>query len=129
MATFISGILATVVTVPFIGFGIIYYLTNKITEDKKRAVKFAADGSTILFITSVHFIAYEIWGQSFLWLILIFILITAILMALLQRNVYEDIHIVKLFRGIWRLNFLLFVLFYIVLFTYGLTAKIISTLA
>jgi hypothetical protein len=126
MTTFISGVLATIVTIPFIGFALIFFISSKILLDNKRAIKIAADGSTILFMISVHFIVFEIWQQSFLWLILILILTTAIVMALLQRSLYEDIEIVKLLKGTWRVNFLLFVLCYIVLFTYGLTAKVIT---
>jgi TctA family transporter len=129
MATFISGVLATIVTVPFLGLALIYYISLKLLQDNKRAMKLAADCSTILFIISVHFIVFEIWQQSYLWLILIVILSTAIGMAILQRSLYEDIDIVKLLKGTWRVNFLLFVLCYIVLFTYGLTAKIISSFA
>jgi hypothetical protein len=129
MSSIISGVLATIVTVPFLGFALIYYISLKLLQDNKRAVKMAADCSTFLFIISVHFIVYEIWQQSFLWLIFIVILTTAIAMAVLQRSLYEDIQVIKLLKGTWRVNFLLFVLFYIVLFTYGLTTKIISSFA
>ncbi|OZM58497.1 hypothetical protein CIB95_02715 [Lottiidibacillus patelloidae] len=126
MTTFISGVLATIVTIPFIGFALAFFISSKILLDNKRAVKIAADASTILFMISVHFIIYEIWQQSFLWLILIVILVTAIAMALLQRSLYDDIHILKILKGTWRVNFLLFVLCYLVLFTYGLTAKVLT---
>jgi hypothetical protein len=129
MTALFSGLLATIVTIPFLGFAIIYFVSTKMIEDKKRSIKLAADGSTIIFIISVHFIVHEIWQQSYLWLILIVILVTAIAMAFLQRSLYEDIHVLKLVKGIWRVNFLLFVLVYILLFTYGLTTRIISSFA
>jgi cell division protein FtsW (lipid II flippase) len=129
MITLFSAFIATVITIPFIGFVLIYTVTYKVTEEKKRAVKLAADGTTLLFMLSVYFISFEIWQRSLLWLLLIVVLVIAIAVSFLHRKLYDDIELKKLIKGIWRINFILFFLVYIALFTYGLTVKIISAIA
>jgi hypothetical protein len=129
MLNIISAIIATMVTLPILTYLIIFLIAKKVTGNKKSALKIAADGSTLFFIFSVHYIVYEIWQQSYLWVIIIIMLVIAILLTFIYRTVYEDIDLMKLLKGIWRMNFVLFVLVYTVLFTYGLTYKVLSTFA
>ncbi len=118
--------LATVVTIPLLGWYIAYIVHVKISKKKPRAVRFAADVSTLLFIIAVYYIMLEIWQQSFLWLILVVIFAVAIVFTFVHWKYAQDIHIWKLLRGIWRFNFLLFSITYILLFALGIIIRIVA---
>lgn len=120
MSKVISMAVATVITMPFFAWYLAYITTVKITKRKGYAVKLASDLSNILFIAASYFIMYELWHRSFLWLICVIFFSVAIIFTLIHWKIAEDIQVGKLFRGIWRLNFVLFFLFYIILSVYGL---------
>lgn len=122
----VAWFVATVVTLPFLGWYCVYFTTVKLTKNKIRAVRLASDGTTILFMAAVYFIMYELWDRSFLWIILSAFLVIASVFTWTHWKIAEDIHTKKLFKGIWRLNFIFFLLFYILLSGYGLIFKIIS---
>lgn len=126
MSDALAWILATFVTLPILAFYLIYIVTVKITKNKKYSIKLAVDLSTIIFIISVYYIAYEIWSFSLFWFILIAILLVAIIFTLIHWKVSDDIDMVKLIKGIWRVNFILFFIAYFILSIYGLFVRISS---
>lgn len=126
MSNVLAWVLATMVTMPIIVFYLIYLITVKTTKDKKISLKLAVDLSGIFFIVAVYTIAFEIWSLSLFWLILIIILSVAIIFTFIHWKISEDIHLTKLLKGIWRFNFLLFFITYLLLSVYGLFVRISS---
>ncbi|OLO40787.1 hypothetical protein BTR23_04760 [Alkalihalophilus pseudofirmus] len=126
MSNAFAWFIATVVTLPIIGWYLAYIITVKITKKKSYSVRLAADLSLVLFISAVYFISYEIWDQSFLWIILIAFFLVAICFTVVHWKVANDIHFVRLVRGIWRFNFILFFIIYLVISTYGFVLRLIS---
>ncbi|MGO4887885.1 DUF3397 domain-containing protein [Anaerobacillus sp. MEB173] len=120
----ISGFVATIITIPLFGWYLVYIVCVKISHNKRYSVKLATDVTTFLFILAVYFIAYEIWQKSFLWLILIIILLVASMFTIIHWKVKNEINTLKLIKGIWRFNFLLFLIGYLLLCSYGLIMKI-----
>ncbi|WP_420489504.1 DUF3397 family protein, partial [Neobacillus niacini] len=55
MNSFLSSIVAIFLTVPLLGFFIIYLINKLITKNTRKSVHKALDYSTILFIFAVHF--------------------------------------------------------------------------
>ncbi|WP_096199249.1 DUF3397 domain-containing protein [Bacillus sp. FJAT-45350] len=127
MSSALAWFLATIITIPLLGWYLAYISHVKLFRKKPQAVRFASDFSTILFIIAVYFIMLEIWERTFLWLILVIIFSVAIIFTFIHWKHKEDIHVVQLLRGIWRFNFLLFIVVYIVLFTYGIITRIIAS--
>ncbi len=125
MSNVFASILATFVTLPILAFYLIYIVNVKRTKNKKNALKLAVDGSTILFMFAVYYIALEIWGESFFWLIITTVLLVAIIFTLIHWKLSQDIHFGKLLKGILRFNFLLFFVVYFLLSIYGLFVRII----
>ncbi|WP_245917776.1 DUF3397 domain-containing protein [Alteribacillus bidgolensis] len=117
---------ATMITLPFLAWYIVYIITVKWTKRKGKAIRLAADSSTILFIGSVHFLANAIWGESFFWIIIIIILLIAAIFTILHYRSREEVEFVKLMKGIWRFNFFLFFTAYFLLAFYGLTSYLFS---
>ncbi|WP_017727197.1 DUF3397 domain-containing protein [Halalkalibacterium ligniniphilum] len=122
----IAWFVATLVTIPLLGWYLVYIITVKISRNKRKAVRLAADSTTLLFMVAVYFLMQEIWSKSFLWMILTIFFLVAILFTWLHWKVANDIYVRKLFRGIWRVNFLLFFFLHIILSGYGLFARILA---
>lgn len=129
MTAFFSHFLAAIIIMPVLGYIIIFVLTKQITKKHRKAVHFALDGSTILFILSVHYLIVTIWGQSYLWLLLLAMIVVAMIVAIVHWKVKEEVDFVKVFRGAWRFNFLLFFAGYIVLLAVGLIMNIMKSLS
>ncbi|MFV8827045.1 DUF3397 domain-containing protein [Alkalihalobacterium sp. APHAB7] len=127
MSSAFAWFIATVVTLPIVGWYLVYIITVKITKKKSYSIRLAADISLVFFILAVYFISYEIWKQSFLWIILIVFFAVAICFTIIHWKVAKDVHLVRLFRGIWRFNFILFFLAYILLSTFGFITRIFSS--
>lgn len=126
MENVLANLFAAVVTVPVLGWIVVYWITLSWTGYKKRAFRLAADVTTILLMFSVYYIAREIWHVSFLWLILIVIFGSAILFSVLQWKTSEDLYLKKIIKGTWRFNFLLFAMAYIVLSFYGIVNTLVT---
>lgn len=117
--------IATLVTLPLLSWYFFYWIYMKRKKERKRAIRFASDWSTVLFIASVHFILSEIFGRSLLLFLLALIVIIAISFTWLHWYISEDIHIRKLVKGIWRFNFIVFFVLHVALFFIGLVMNIV----
>ena len=124
MVDFFSWAAALFVTVPLAGYIIIFVLSKQLTGNHRRSVQRAIDASTIFFILAVHFLARVIWNQSYLWLIVLFMIILAIVFVCLHWKIRQEIDVARVFRGYWRFNFLLFFFAYLVLVVFGLYQRL-----
>lgn len=124
MATFISAIIATFVTIPLIGYIIIFIVSKLLTKKHRKSVGIALDATTLFLIIGVHYLIIVIWEQSLLWLILIVLILTAAVFVILHWKWKQEIYLPKVFKGFWRFNFLLFSFAYCVLLFYGLILRI-----
>lgn len=129
MPAFVSYFLATFITIPILGYILIFVICKQVTKKHRRAVQMAIDGSTLLFIISVHFLIVTIWEKSFLWVILLLILSVGVMVVLLHWKLKEEIDYPKVFRGFWRMNFLLFFSAYMVLIIIGLVQSISNAIS
>lgn len=126
MSDALAWMVATFVTLPIFAFYLVYIVTVKTTKNKKKSIKLAVDISASFFIIAVYFIAYEIWSQSLLLVMIISMILVAMIFTVVHWKISEDIHLGKLLKGIWRFNFLLYVFAYILLSVYGLFISIYS---
>ncbi|MFJ5761726.1 DUF3397 domain-containing protein [Neobacillus sp. NPDC093182] len=120
MNSFISSIITIFLTVPLLGFFIIYVLNKLITKNARKSFHKALDYSTILFIVAVHFLLITIWGKSFFGLILLVLLVIAMFFVVIHWKIKGEIIFTKVFKGFWRFNFLIFFLAYISLTVFGI---------
>ncbi|KGA97023.1 hypothetical protein AJ85_06875 [Alkalihalobacillus alcalophilus ATCC 27647 = CGMCC 1.3604] len=124
MTTAFSWVFATFATLPILAWYVIYIFTVKRIKNKKRAIRLASDFSAIWFIISVYFISFEIWSRSFFWFICLTVIMIAMIVTWIHWRVSGDLVVSKLFRGILRMNFLIFFLLYILLSGYGLISRV-----
>ncbi|WP_226681142.1 DUF3397 domain-containing protein [Sutcliffiella horikoshii] len=128
-----SGILAytfaTIVTLPVFALIVFYFIARAATRNNKKSFHLAIDASTLFFILAVHFIMIIIWETSFLSLILTVLLVIATVMVLTHYKFKEEIHFKRVFKGFWRLNFLLFFFAYFCLLTFGIMKRVFDAFA
>ena len=62
-----SGFIASLISVPLLGYLAVFVISKQITGNHKQAVNLAIDFSTFLLVLSVHFLVITIWEKSFLW--------------------------------------------------------------
>ncbi len=126
MSSVFSAVIATLITVPLLGYLLVFIISKQVTNQHKRSVHIALDVSTILFIISVHYLIVTIWNQSYLWVIILAMLVIAMIFVLIHWRVKQEINIPRVFRGYWRFSFLLFFTAYIVLVVIGLVQSVSS---
>ncbi|WP_449619290.1 DUF3397 domain-containing protein [Robertmurraya sp. Marseille-Q9965] len=124
MSEIFSNIAAIFVTIPILGYILIFVISKQITKHHRRSVRYALDGSTVLFIISVHFLIMTIWEKSFLWLIILLMLVIGVAVAFLHWKVKQEIDYNRVFRGFWRFNFLMFFSAYVILIIIGIVQSV-----
>ncbi|SDM04180.1 DUF3397 domain-containing protein [Bacillus sp. OK048] len=120
MNSFISSIITIFLTVPLLGFFIIYIINKLITNNTRKSIHKALDYSTILFIFAVHFLALTIWEKSFFWIIFLVLIIIAMVFVFIHWRIKGEIIFSKVFKGFWRFNFLIFFFAYLSLTIFGI---------
>ncbi|PYZ97916.1 hypothetical protein CR205_04790 [Alteribacter lacisalsi] len=115
----LGGIAATLVTVPFIAFYLVYIVTVKLTRKKSVALRTAVDGSLLFFMLAVHFFILEIWGLSLIQYVFALMFLTAIIFTLIHWKKYEEVQFIRIVKGVWRFQFVLFFVLYFVLMFVG----------
>ncbi|TLS35232.1 DUF3397 domain-containing protein [Pseudalkalibacillus caeni] len=126
MEGFFASVIATIVTMPLAAWLVVYMISYQLTRRKKASFRLAVDLSTLLFIAAVHFMIYEIWGRSVLWLIVLFILGAGAIFTIVHYKYREEIHFTKIIKGAWRFNFIVFMLGYFMLLIIGLAQRILE---
>jgi len=119
-----SAFVATLITVPMVGYLAVFIISKQITGNHRRSVNLAIDFSTSLLVLSVHFLIITIWEKSFLWLILLVLIGLAAIFVLIHWKYKEEIVLPKVFKGFWRFNFLLFFSAYVILVLFGLFQRL-----
>ena len=107
MSEVISSIIATFVTIPLLGYIIVFVISKLLTKNHRKSVKIAIDITTLLFVISDYYFIKAIWGISLFWLILLIMVIIAIVFVFTHWKINHEIHFIKVFKGFWRFNFLL----------------------
>jgi hypothetical protein len=121
-----SSLIATLVTIPLLGYLAVFIISKQITKKHKRSVHIALDVSTLFFILAVHYLIVVIWDKSYLWMIVLSLLITAVTFIIMHWRIKQEVNLRALFKGFWRFNFLLYFTAYIVLMLIGLVQRVTS---
>ncbi len=129
MTSFLAVAVATLVTLPLVGYLLIFILNKQLTKNHKRSVQRAIDFSTLLLIIANHFLIVVIWGESFLWLIFLILIVLALIFVLYHWKVRQEIEYSRVFKGYWRMNFLLFFFSYVVLLIVGIVQRVSGVVA
>ena len=127
MATIISAAAATYITLPVIGYIVIFVIIKQLTGNHKLAVRIAMDISTFFLFASVYFLMRVIWDASLPWVIALAMIFIAAMIVVLHYRVKGEIIFAKILKGFWRGNFAFFLAAYFILAGYGLACRIAGT--
>ncbi|WP_231572502.1 DUF3397 domain-containing protein [Halobacillus sp. BBL2006] len=101
-------------------------MNRKWTKHKWKAIHRTTSVTAPIFILSVHLLLLVLFEQNFLAYILILLFLLLGLSLIVQYKVHEEIHLRRVFKGFWRVSFLLFTFFYVGLTMYGLLERLFS---
>lgn len=126
MSSILASFISLIVIIPMLGYLLVFSISKTVTNNHRQSVLLAVDCTTFLLIIAIHFLSKTIWERSFLPFIILLILIIAASYAIYYWRTRDDMEIVKILRGCWRANFLIFFVLYILLFFIGIIKSIIS---
>ncbi|MCJ8006168.1 DUF3397 domain-containing protein [Lederbergia wuyishanensis] len=128
MLFFLTSLAAIFIILPVLFYALVFYSTKYWSKNNRKAKSVAINITTFILIFSVHYLILTIWSKSLLWMIILFILLTAIVFTFVYWKTKEEIHYRKVFQGFWRLNFLLFSAIYICLLIYGAASRAVEAI-
>lgn len=118
----VQSIFALAAIVPFATFVILYFILNRYMEDKKKAKSITIDVTTALLIVIVSAMFDVIFepGIKGIWIVLFAFLVAFGLAGGAQTRNRGQVNLMKTFRAIWRVSFLLMCLLYIMFLFIGI---------
>lgn len=126
MGAIISNIIAAVITIPLLGYFLVFIISKLVLKNHRKAVRVAIDLSTLLLVIAVHHLIIVIWHQSYLWLLLVLMILIAVVFVIIHWKTKHEILLLPILKGIWRMNFLLFLTAYMFLIAFGLIQRLSS---
>jgi hypothetical protein len=124
MIDFFSNFIASIVTIPVLGFIAVFIVSKLIFKNRRKAFHMAIDWSTFILILAVHHLIVVIWNHSYLWLLLLLMILVAVCFVIAHWKIKHEIVFLPIFKGIWRMNFLLFFTAYLFLVVIGLFQRL-----
>ncbi|MBM7692373.1 quinol-cytochrome oxidoreductase complex cytochrome b subunit [Peribacillus deserti] len=119
MTQIVSVFAATLITVPILSYLLTFIVAKQITKSHRKSVHISADFATLFFMLSVHYMIKTIWNISLFWVLILFLLLVAVSVSILNYKYREEIDFFRVLKGFWRINFILFIVFYMILTIYG----------
>lgn len=123
MISYISIIIASLITFPIFSTWIIYKIGNKVVRQKSRALHIAVNWTTILYILSTIMMLHIIFEQHFIGIIFGLILSILAIIIIWQWKTKTEILFSKAIKILWRLCFIIFLVTYFILVFYGIAMK------
>ncbi|RFB19161.1 DUF3397 domain-containing protein [Bacillus sp. HNG] len=127
MVDFFAGIAATFVTIPLLGFVLVYLISRFIIKSTRKSFFLSVDVTTVFFLIAVHYLLLVIVGKSMLWLILLILLMSILIIGYMTWRKNHEIETVKVLRKSWRFVFLASTVAYFLLLLIGLVQRIFVT--
>lgn len=116
-------------TVPFLVFPIVGLLAYAIGKDKKAALRLAMDVTAFFLIGTVSALYDQIIGTEIkgFWIILFLLLLLTGILGNAQNRIHGKLNPEKLLKAVWRLGFVMLVLFAVLLMLIGIIQQLINT--
>ncbi|MCC3357575.1 DUF3397 domain-containing protein [Bacillus sp. REN16] len=127
MIDFFAGLAATFVTIPLLGFILVYLISRILLKNTRKSFFLSVDVTTVFFLIAVHYLLLVIIGKSMLWLIILILMMTIFFFGYLTWRTSHEIETVKVLRKTWRFVFLASTVAYFLLLLIGLVQRIFIT--
>lgn len=124
MINIIVYFIAFFVTVPILATLIMYRLAVKRYTHPLRAIHFAVNWTTILYIIADLVLIAIIFERQIVGIVFVILICALAIIVIMQWKKKTEIDFVKAFKLVWRVCFLVFLLLYIFLILLGIIANI-----
>ncbi|RCW70811.1 DUF3397 domain-containing protein [Saliterribacillus persicus] len=124
----LAYLLAFILTFPLIITIVLYYIGKLKFNKKWKAIHFATDWTTILYIFSVSIACYIIFEKSYIGIIIIILILLFILFLIVQWKTKTEVILRRVWKPFWKTCFLLFFVLYFILIIYGIILYLIQNL-
>lgn len=122
VANVLSNLFAFIVTLPFVGFLLLYVGFYLYFENRRSAIRWSMDITTFFLILSISIMYNKIFSSSFgFWLVIAVFLVLLGMIGGLQNQIRGTLHLAKMLRGAWRLGFVFLAFSYVLLFVWGIS--------
>lgn len=125
MENIFAGLIAAGIIVPALVYIAVYVIAKSVFRNNRKAAKLSIDVTTFFLILAVHFAAQAMLGESYIWLILIILVLTASIVLIVQYKVKDEVDLIRFMKGFWRMTFLLFGTAYLLLCLAGIAGRVI----
>ena len=125
----LSSIYGVIVMFPIIGYILAFIIAKATSRNHKKSVLLAVDITTFIMLLSVHHLVKVVFNQSYLGMIILILLVIAVVFVLFIYKSKGEIELDKVFKSIWRIYFILFVIAYIALMIIGIYKNISFNIA
>ncbi len=126
MDSLLAGLIAACVIMPVIVYMAVYTLSRQKFKNNKKAVRLSADVTTFFLIMAVHYAVIALFERSYLWIIMIILILLASVVLFMHYKVREEINLKRVFTSFWRASFLLFSIGYFLLVFIGIAERIVN---
>ena len=125
MENVFASLIAAGIIVPALVYIAVYVIAKSVFGNNRKAAKLSIDVTTFFLILAVHFAAQAMLGESYIWLILIILVLTASIVLIVQYKVKDEVDLIRFMKGFWRMTFLLFGTAYFLLCLAGIAGRVI----
>ena len=126
MDNLLAGVIASCIIMPIIVYITVYFFSRRMLRNTKKAVRLSADVTTIFLILAVHYAVIALFEHSYLWIIIIILILLATGILFMHYKVREEVDLKRVFTSFWRASFLLFSVSYFLLALIGMTGRIVK---
>jgi Protein of unknown function (DUF3397) len=126
LSSVLGAVIATFITVPYLVLFIVKKTIYKVTLKKRKALKAGTDATTFFLFLAIERMTFEIWGQSYYWVLIILFIAGCLIFTLFIWKNDLELSIGKIIRLNWRLQFLLLTIGYFSLMAYGIIVRILE---
>ena len=126
MSNLLAGLIAACIIMPIFVYMTVYTFSKRMVRNNKKAVRLSADVTTIFLILAVHYAVIALFEHSYLWIIIIILILLATSILFIHYKVREEVDLKRVFTSFWRASFLLFSISYFLLVVIGTTERIVK---
>lgn len=124
MVDYISILIALLIICPIIPTWLVYAIVNRIVQHKTRALHFAVNWTTILYILATVMILNMMFERQFIGIVTCLILFVLAIIMIWQWRAKTEVLFGRAVKILWRICFLIFLSSYSILVVYGIAIKI-----
>lgn len=125
MIQYIIYFFALLITFPVFATWFVYFISTKLYKNKWKAIHQTVHWTTFFYIFATVILLNMVYDKYFIGYLLVLLICILALIIIIQWKTNMEIVLIKAFKQLWRVCFLLFSLLYVCLVIIGIYHQII----